>query len=110
MHLAPLGIRLQIYPAKGYSATFDVKDESAAPNLSLTDDEFKLVFSRIGKTLRVAGTAELNRVGAAGNPGFIADGRDTPTFEEQGQSYPLDLVDFAPWSKTPMTSIPDRMP
>jgi D-amino-acid dehydrogenase len=57
--LAPLGIRPRIYPAKGYSATFDVTEPSVAPALSLTDDEFKLVFSRLGDTLRVAGTAEL---------------------------------------------------
>lgn len=57
--LAPLGIRLRIYPAKGYSATFDVTDRAAAPTRSLTDDEFKLVFSRLGDQLRVAGTAEL---------------------------------------------------
>ena len=57
--LAPLGIRLRIYPAKGYSATFDVTDAAAAPNLSLTDDEYKLVFSRLAGQLRVAGTAEL---------------------------------------------------
>jgi D-amino-acid dehydrogenase len=56
--LAPLGIRPRIYPAKGYSATFEVTAPAAAPTLSLTDDEFKLVFSRLGDTLRVAGTAE----------------------------------------------------
>ncbi len=56
--LAPLGIRPRIYPAKGYSATFAVTEPAAAPTLSLTDDEYKLVFSRLGDTLRVAGTAE----------------------------------------------------
>lgn len=57
---APLGIRLPIYPAKGYSVTMPVKDESMAHQVSLTDDEFKLVFSRLGDKLRIAGTAELN--------------------------------------------------
>ncbi len=57
--LAPLGIRLQIYPAKGYSATYPVTNPAAAPSVSLTDDACKLVFSRLGETLRVAGTAEL---------------------------------------------------
>jgi D-amino-acid dehydrogenase len=56
--LAPLGLRLRIYPAKGYSATFEVLDPKVAPSLSLTDDQCKLVFSRLGDTLRVAGTAE----------------------------------------------------
>ena len=57
---APLGIRLPIYPAKGYSVTMPVKDESRANQVSLTDDEFKLVYSRLGNRLRIAGTAELN--------------------------------------------------
>ncbi|WP_075795936.1 D-amino acid dehydrogenase [Massilia putida] len=58
--LAPLGIRLLIYPGKGYSATYPVLDPDAAPTVSLTDDGHKLVFSRLGSRLRVAGTCELN--------------------------------------------------
>ena len=50
--------------AKGYSVTMPVKDASRAHQVSLTDDEFKLVFSRYtsasGDRLRIAGTAELN--------------------------------------------------
>lgn len=57
---APLGIRLPIYPAKGYSVTMPVKDASMAHQVSLTDDEYKLVFSRLGDRLRIAGTAEFN--------------------------------------------------
>ncbi|MDI3383912.1 D-amino acid dehydrogenase [Xenophilus aerolatus] len=64
MLAAPLGVRLPIYPAKGYSVTMPVKDASKAHQVSLTDDEFKLVFSRLtgpnGDRLRIAGTAELN--------------------------------------------------
>lgn len=56
----PLGIDLLIYPAKGYSATMPVINADKAPYVSLTDDEFKLVFSRLGDRLRIAGTAELN--------------------------------------------------
>lgn len=56
--LAPLGLHPKITPAKGYSATFDVIDPAAAPSVSLTDEDCKLVFSRLGDTLRVAGTAE----------------------------------------------------
>lgn len=54
------GVKLDIYPAKGYSATLPVLKERLAPTVSLTDDEYKLVFSRLGDRLRVAGTAELN--------------------------------------------------
>ncbi|MFM6991325.1 MAG: D-amino acid dehydrogenase, partial [Rhodoferax sp.] len=60
VYAAPLGIKLPIYPAKGYSVTMPVKDASKAHTVSLTDDEYKLVFSRLGDRLRIAGTAELN--------------------------------------------------
>ena len=60
LYAQPLGISLPIYPAKGYSVTMPVVDESMAHQVSLTDDEFKLVFSRLGDRLRIAGTAELN--------------------------------------------------
>ena len=60
LYAAPLGIRLPIYPAKGYSVTMPVKDAAKAHQVSLTDDEFKLVFSRLGDRLRIAGTAEFN--------------------------------------------------
>jgi len=56
---ARLGLRLAIYPARGYSVTMPVKNPAAAYTVSLTDDEYKLVFSRLGDRLRVAGTAEL---------------------------------------------------
>jgi D-amino-acid dehydrogenase len=37
-----------------------VADPGKAYSVSLTDDEYKLVFSRLGDRLRIAGTAELN--------------------------------------------------
>ncbi len=58
--LKPLGIDLLIYPGKGYSATFNITNPEAAPTVSLTDDGNKLVFSRLGNRLRVAGTCEFN--------------------------------------------------
>jgi D-amino-acid dehydrogenase len=58
--LKPLGISLMIYPGKGYSATYDITNPELAPSVSLTDDEYKIVVSRLGNRLRVAGTCELN--------------------------------------------------
>lgn len=58
--LKPLGINLMIYPGKGYSATYRIEDLDAAPSISLTDDAHKLVMSRLGDCLRVAGTCEFN--------------------------------------------------
>lgn len=55
-----LGVDLNIYPAKGYSVTLPVIAPEHSYQVSLTDDEYKLVFSRLGDRLRIAGTAELN--------------------------------------------------
>jgi parallel beta-helix repeat protein len=46
-----------------------------------------------------AANRELEKIGADGNPGFIDDGRDRPTFIEEGKEYPLDRVDFSSWRK-----------
>ena len=58
--LRPLGINIPVYPAKGYSATIPLSDRSVAPTVAMTDDGHKIVFSRLGQRLRVAGTAEFN--------------------------------------------------
>lgn len=58
--LRPVGISIPVYPVKGYSVTLALESESAAPQISLTDHSRKIVLSRLGDRLRVAGTAELN--------------------------------------------------
>ena len=58
--LRPLGIHLPLIPVKGYSATLQLQEASPGPTVSLTDDEHRLVFSRLGDRLRVAGTAEFS--------------------------------------------------
>jgi len=57
--LRPYGVNLNIQPAKGYSVTIPTDGSNMAPVTSLTDDEYKLVYSNLGDRLRVAGTAEL---------------------------------------------------
>jgi D-amino-acid dehydrogenase len=66
--LAPLGLAPNIVGGKGYSATFDIVDPARAPSVSLTDDEYKIVFSRLGERLRVAGTAEIGADSLALDP------------------------------------------
>ena len=66
--LRPLGMHLPVYPAKGYSATLTLAEGAVAPSVSLTDDERKLVFSRLGQRLRIAGTAEFNGFNLDLNP------------------------------------------
>ncbi len=58
--LAPVGVQALVYPAKGYSATIPILKSEAAPLGSITDDAKKIVFTRLGDRLRVAGTAELS--------------------------------------------------
>ncbi|MEJ8857116.1 D-amino acid dehydrogenase [Variovorax robiniae] len=55
-----LGVRLPVYPLKGYSITLAVDETpGAAPTVSVTDSAHKVVFARLGQRLRVAGMAEL---------------------------------------------------
>jgi len=53
-----LGLRIPVYPLKGYSVTLPVGD-ALAPHVSMTDEERRIVVSRFGDRLRVAGTAEV---------------------------------------------------
>lgn len=53
-----VGVRLPVYPAKGYSITAPVVDGDAAPHHALLDAQRKIALTRLGDRLRVAGTAE----------------------------------------------------
>ena len=57
--LRSLGIYLNIYPAKGYSATLRLKRPEDASVVSLLDDTRKIAISRLGDHVRIAGTAEM---------------------------------------------------
>ena len=57
--LRTVGVRLPIYPGKGYSATFPLLKPEGAPLVSTIDDGKKIAMSRLGNFLRVAGTIEL---------------------------------------------------
>ncbi|MBV6307154.1 D-amino acid dehydrogenase [Candidimonas humi] len=57
--LAPLGIRLPVYPLKGYSITAAVTQGEQAPNMSVMDEHSKVMVSRLGNRIRAAGMAEL---------------------------------------------------
>jgi D-amino-acid dehydrogenase len=54
-----LGVWLNIYPAKGYSATMRLKKPEQASVVSMIDDARKIAISRLGDSIRVAGTAEM---------------------------------------------------
>lgn len=57
--LRPLDIRVPLYPLKGYSLTLPIANAAAAPTISVTDFQRKVVYARLGSRLRVAGMADL---------------------------------------------------
>jgi D-amino-acid dehydrogenase len=57
--LRSVGVNLPIYPGKGYSATFKILKPELAPHVSFIDDSVKCAMSRLGDTLRIAGTIEV---------------------------------------------------
>lgn len=57
--LQKLGVRLPIFPVKGYSLTIDITNPDAAPVSTVMDETYKVAMTRLNDRLRVAGTAEL---------------------------------------------------
>ncbi len=89
-----LGIRIPVYPLKGYSLTLPVTDERAAPRISVTDFKRKVVYARLGDELRVAGMADI-----AGRSARIDTERVGQLVEEVRAVFP-EATDFSrlqPW-------------
>ncbi len=57
--LRPLGLRLPVYPVKGYSLTIPLTDPARAPVSTVNDETYKVAMTRLGDRIRVGGTAEL---------------------------------------------------
>jgi len=57
--LKPLGLRLPVYPVKGYSITLPIVDARHAPESTIMDETHKVAVTRLGDRIRVGGTAEL---------------------------------------------------
>ncbi len=57
--LKTIGIRLPIYPIKGYSITLPITDPDFAPQSTIMDETFKVGVTRLGDRIRVAGQAEI---------------------------------------------------
>ncbi len=53
-----IGVKLPIYPVKGYSVTVPVRNGDAAPHLGVVDEDRLVAMSRLGDRLRMASTAE----------------------------------------------------
>jgi len=56
----PHGIRLPVYPVKGYSLTIPITDASRAPESTVMDETYKIAITRLGNRIRVGGMAEIS--------------------------------------------------
>lgn len=54
-----VGLRLPIFPVKGYSLTVPITNPEAAPVSTVMDETYKVAMTRFDDRIRVAGTAEL---------------------------------------------------
>jgi D-amino-acid dehydrogenase len=57
--LRPLGLRIPVYPIKGYSITVPIADPAGAPESTVMDETYKVAVTRLGDRIRVGGTAEV---------------------------------------------------
>ena len=89
-----INLKVPIYPIKGYSITVPVGRSDKAPHISLTDEDNKIVYSRLGERLRVAGTAEFN-----GYDKTIRKDRIQPLINNARKQFPNagEYTDALPW-------------
>ena len=64
----PLGIKLPVYPLKGYSITVPIVDAGRAPVSTVMDETFKIAITRLGDRIRVGGMAEIAGFDLSLNP------------------------------------------
>ncbi len=83
-----IGISLPIYPMKGYSISIPIVHDEGSPAISLTDQTHKIVYSRLGDIIRVAGTAEF-----AGYDHSIKERRIAPILNSAQQLFPTMVTD-----------------
>lgn len=60
LFLRPHGIKLPVYPVKGYSLTVPITDASRAPQSTVMDESYKIAITRLGDRIRVGGMAEIS--------------------------------------------------
>jgi len=54
------GIKLPVYPVKGYSLTIPMTDPTRAPESTIMDETYKIAITRLGDRIRVGGMAEIS--------------------------------------------------
>jgi D-amino-acid dehydrogenase len=66
--VAKLGMRLPVYPVKGYSITVPIIDADRAPVSTVMDETHKIAITRLGDRIRVGGMAEIAGFDLSLNP------------------------------------------
>ncbi|MHB9021456.1 MAG: D-amino acid dehydrogenase [Halothiobacillus sp.] len=63
-----LGLKIPVYPVKGYSLTVPIINEAAAPVSTIMDETYKVAITRFDRRLRLGGMAELAGFDLSLNP------------------------------------------
>jgi D-amino-acid dehydrogenase len=58
--LAQVGLKIPVYPVKGFSITVPISDAAKAPESTIMDETHKVAVTRLGDRIRVGGTAQLS--------------------------------------------------
>lgn len=66
--LAPLGLRIPVFPLKGYSLTVPVAEAQKAPRSTVLDETYKVAITRFDQRIRVGGMAEVAGYDLSLNP------------------------------------------
>ena len=80
---ATVGVQIPVRPAKGYSITLALDEESECPRMPVVDDSLHVALTPMDGRLRVAGTAEF-----AGYDEALTPGRIQNLLQVLAQTYP----------------------
>lgn len=70
--LNSVGVKVPLYPLKGYSLTLPIQDNASVPQTNVTDYDRKIVYARLGEQLRVAAMVDIGNASTELDAGRIA--------------------------------------
>ena len=71
MLLRPLGLHLPLAPVHGYSVSAPILEPLNAPRSAVMDERYKVAITRLGRRVRVAGSAQIGGDPARLHPGAV---------------------------------------
>jgi D-amino-acid dehydrogenase len=87
--LAEHGIRLPIWPIKGYSTTLNLPDAARGPRQAMIDEAYKVAITPLPGQIRLAGTAEI------GSPRLVPRDAALRTLVKVGRDWFPDAADWS---------------